>query len=46
MRTLENSEVAAVSGGAVPLVVAAMWLGRAGAVGGLISTAYYFYSRP
>lgn len=45
MRVLNYSELDEVQGGVPPVVVAAIWLGRAGAVGGLISLGYYFYNR-
>lgn len=45
MKTLTHSEVNTVNGGGIPLVVAATWLGRAGAVGSLIGLGYYFYNR-
>lgn len=46
MRIIEESEFESVSGGFPPIIMAAMWLGRAGAVGGLIGLGYYFYNRP
>ncbi|GGZ35861.1 class IIb bacteriocin, lactobin A/cerein 7B family [Shewanella chilikensis] len=45
MTELNKSEIVKVSGGFAPVVVAAMWLGRAGAVAGLAAFGYYFYNR-
>lgn len=45
MTELHRSEMLKVSGGVAPVVIAAMWLGRAGAVAGLAAFGYYFYNR-
>ncbi|WP_280963582.1 hypothetical protein [Ferrimonas balearica] len=44
MKELSVSELNIVVGGH-PIAIAAMWLGRAGAVGSLGALAYYFYER-